>query len=453
MSAGIVLPGADATAGRLDRLEAENLYLRTLLSRATSHADAESERSRRLGRIVESERSAIRLEAERFAAERLVAEESVATFRRDLADGAARLADAEELNAQLRASEEFTRRILWTTTDFVKVLDLDGRLITVSENGPAVLGATNFAGLIGRCWADFWTCPESRAGVLAALHAARLGRPSRFQAMLDGVGSGAGTTTWWDIAVTPIDGADGRPERILAVSRDITELKQTEARQTLLMQELAHRMKNTLALIQAVAAQTLRNAGSLEAAGEALAARLLALAQAHDVLLQGSFASASLTALVDGAVALHGDGVPGRFRVTGPDLTLGPRHGMTLALMLHELGTNAAKYGALSSAAGHVAITWAVSDAEAAGGEPAAAPGVDEAPEGPRLRFRWEEVGGPTVTPPTRTGFGSRLIARSLAHSFGGTVRLSYPPTGAVLTIEAPLDAVAVDPAGAARGA
>ena len=415
---------SDATDRRLRALEGENSRLRAQLLQVTWQADAELQRNRRLGWMVESERSASRVEAERIAAERMRVEAAEALFRRDLADGAARLAGAEELNAQLRASEEFNRRILWTTTDFVKVLDLDGRLITVSESGPAALGAMNFAGLIGRFWADFWTCPEGRAAVLAALDAARLGRPSRFQAMLET----GGAATWWDIAVTPIDGADGLPERILAVSRDITELKQTEARQTLLMQELAHRMKNTLAMVQAVAAQTLRNAVSLDAAGEALAARLLALAQAHDVLLQGSFASASLAGLIDGAVALHGDGESGRFRIDGPDVTLGPRHGMTLALMLHELGTNAAKYGALSVAAGHVAITWGI---------------AEDGADGSTLRFRWEEVGGPAVSPPTRTGFGTRLIARSLAHGLGAAVQLRFPPEGAVLTFEAPLHSVA----------
>ena len=423
MDLDTLVPRGDTASLRLRSIEAENACLRAMLLQATSQADSELQRNRRLGRMVESERSASRVEAERIAAERMRAEEAEAFYRRHLADGAARLAGAEELNAQLRASEEFNRRILWTTTDFVKVLDLDGRLITASESGPAVLGAPNFAGLIGRSWADFWTCPESLASVRAALLAARHGRSSRFQAMLEtGV-----PATWWDIAVTPIDGADGLPERILAVSRDITELKQTEARQTLLMQELAHRMKNTLAMVQAGAAQTLRNAVSLEDAGEALAARLLALAQAHDVLLQGSFASASLVGLVDGAVALHGDGRAGRFRVEGPEVTLGPRHGMTLALMLHELGTNATKYGALSVAAGHVAITWDI---------------AEDHPDGPTLRFRWEEIGGPPVSPPTRKGFGTRLIARSLSHSFGAAVTSRYPPEGAVLTFEAPLQAV-----------
>ncbi|GJD56501.1 sensor histidine kinase [Methylobacterium dankookense] len=401
---------------RLASLETENRHLRALLIQAHRQADAELLRNARLGQIVASERDASRAEAERIRAE---SEALDAKHRIDLADRSARLADAEELNLQLRASEEFNRRILWTSTDCVKVLDLDGRMITVSANGPAMFGVANHAALIGQPWAAFWSAPESRAAVKAALDAARAGRPRRFQARL---GRG-GAETWWDIAVTPIDGADGRPERILAVSRDITELKQNEDRQTLLMQELAHRVKNTLAMVQAISAQTLRNADSLAAAGEALGARLFALARAHEVLLQGSWSSAGLADLVGTAVTLHGGGEPGRFAVSGPDLTLAARTGLTLALMLHELGTNAAKYGALSTPAGRVAITWEVAGPE----------------EARRFRFRWEESGGPPVTPPARSGFGSRLIQRSLAYGVGGSAHLAYPETGVVLTLDAPL--------------
>jgi PAS domain S-box-containing protein len=393
MDAGIVWPRADAAEGRLGALEAENIRLRSLLTQATSRADLERQRSRRLGRIIEA---ASRIEVGRFAGA-----------------GAA----AYPVGGSPRRSGHTP-----VANDFIDVLDRDGCLITASEDGPTLSDGTDEAEAIGRSWIEAWTRPEDREAVAVALDRARIGRPSRFQAQSER----GGAIRWWDVAVTPLGAAPGQPERILAVSRDITELKLTEARQTLLMQELAHRMKNTMAMVQAVAAQTMRNAPSLEAAGTALAARLLALAQAHDVLLQGSFARASLIGLVEGAVSLHGDGVAGRFRITGPELTLGPRHGLTLALMLHELGTNAAKYGALSVASGWVCITW----------------NVDEAQDGPTLRFRWEESGGPLVTPPTRTGFGTRLIARSLAHSFGGIARMTYPPEGAVLTFEAPLDAV-----------
>ncbi|MGH1569654.1 sensor histidine kinase [Methylobacterium sp. P31] len=407
MDAGIVLPRAARAEQHLDALVAENIRLRALLEQATSGMERERRRGRRLGRIGEA---AGRVEAERLAEQ--------GWFPASPLHRVVSAADTRMPCPRGPRSSGFSQ----AAADYLDVLDRNGALIKASENGPALLGAHDEADVIGRPWIEIWTRLEDREAAAAALDKARLGKPCRFQGQLE---SGR-SVRWWDVAVTPVGATPTRPERILAVSRDISDLKLTEARQTLLMQELAHRMKNTMAMVQAVAAQTMRNAVSLEAAGEALAARLLALAQAHDVLLKGSFARASIAGLVEGAVSLHGDGVADRFRVAGPDLTLGPRHGMMLALMLHELGTNAAKYGALSVAAGHVGISWDV---------------ADEA-DGPILRFRWQETGGPPVTPPTRTGFGTRLIARSLAHSFGGTARLSYPPEGAVLTFEAPLDAV-----------
>ncbi|WP_267354332.1 MULTISPECIES: PAS domain-containing sensor histidine kinase [unclassified Methylobacterium] len=398
MEAIIVLPRINGAERRLDMLEAENARLRDLLAQASALADRERQRSRRLGRIIEA---ASRVEASRVAAERP-------------------RAAAPEARAPLAGLKPSAQPSAFN--DYLELLDHDGYLITASADGPALSGVQDEADAIGRSWIEVWTRQEDREAAAGALDWARLGRPSRFQARIETVQA----IRWWDVAVTPIGATPGSPERILTVSRDISELKLAEAHQTLLMQELAHRMKNTMAVVQAVAAQTMRNAVSLEAAGEALAARLLALAKAHDVLLQGSFARASLVGLVAGAISLHDDGLTDRFRVEGADLTLGPRHGLTLALMLHELGTNAAKYGALSVAGGKVGITWTVIDAEG----------------GSRLRFRWEERGGPPVTPPTRSGFGTRLIARSLVHGFGGSAQLTYPPEGAVLTFEAPLEAV-----------
>ena len=389
---------------RILTLEAENAYLRRLLA----------------------ERDGLRQDADRLLAEQArLAEDAVAGYRREIADGAARLASAEDLNTQLTASEEFNRRILAATTDGVNVLDLDGRLISL-HGAAGFFGTASFADIVGRPWIDFWPLPEGRAAVLRAIEAARAGRTSRFQAQAEAAQEASHDGQWWDIVIAPMNGADGSPERLLAVARDITEIKQNEARQTVLMHEMAHRMKNTLAMVQAVATQTLRNAESLDDATEAFGARLLALAQAQDVLMQGSWSSASLAGIVASAVALHSDGEPDRFRVEGVDVTLGPKPALTLALMLHELGTNAAKYGALSVPEGHVAITWEIVPAES------------EA----RLRLRWEEIGGPRVSPPTRSGFGSRLIERSLVHSFGGTAKLAFPPTGVVLTMEAPFASV-----------
>ncbi|WP_187371514.1 sensor histidine kinase [Methylobacterium oryzihabitans] len=191
-----------------------------------------------------------------------------------------------------------------------------------------------------------------------------------------------------------------------------------EERQSVLNHELSHRLKNTLALVQSVAAQTLRNAPTLAEAGAALATRLVALGKAHDILLSGDIAGADVAALVAGALALH-DGGPGRFRLDGPALEIGPSAALSLALILHELATNAAKYGALSVPHGTVTVSWA----------------VGPAPD-PAFRLTWTEAGGPPVAPPRRKGFGSRLIGRGLA---GGGVALRYPPEGVVCTLTAPL--------------
>lgn len=312
------------------------------------------------------------------------------------------------IDARRAGPDAATLHLFAASPDGVTLLDRDG--FVRATNARAPLRSSRIE------WVAGWTLEESRAAAQAALDRARVGHPARFQAC-DG-------TAWWDVTLTPV--ADGT---LLAIARDITEQRQAEARQGVLLMEMEHRLKNTLAIVQAVATQTLRNAPSLGAAAESLGARMLALAQAHDVLMQGDWASASLRGLVEGAAQLHGDGIPERFRVTGPEVIVGPRPALTLALMLHELGTNAAKYGALSNETGRVSISWRI----------AGRPGEE------RLRFRWSERGGPPVVPPTRTGFGSRLIERSLVHSFGGSARLRYPPEGAVLILVAPFAAVSAE--------
>ncbi len=217
---------------------------------------------------------------------------------------------------------------------------------------------------------------------------------------------------------------DGQPVRVVGAVYDITERKGAEQQQRLLMAELAHRVKNTFAMVQAVATQTMRNATSLDEARDTFTARLANLAHAHDALMQESWASAGIQSVVSGAIRPHDP--QGRVVWDGPDLSLGPKAALGLSLALHELGTNATKYGALSVPEGHVEIAWSVADAA----------------EQPGFHFRWQEHGGPQVTPPTRKGFGSRLIERGLSGSLGGNVRIAYEPAGVVLTIDAPLAAL-----------
>jgi len=191
--------------------------------------------------------------------------------------------------------------------------------------------------------------------------------------------------------------------------------------QELLKLELGHRLKNVLALVHSIADRTLRGAEVPAEARSALLLRIRALGQAQDILLAGSAEAASMSALVRAAVEPHGHG--GRFRVSGPEIAVDAKAALMLALALHELSTNAAKYGALSSPGGTVEIGWSV---VAGGGEPV-------------VRLVWRESGGPAVAPPRREGFGTRLIGRALAETVGGTAVLEYPPGGLVCRIEAPL--------------
>lgn len=205
----------------------------------------------------------------------------------------------------------------------------------------------------------------------------------------------------------------------------LTRVEADEQQRTL-NRELSHRLKNTLAMVQAIASQTLRNVTDIEAAKEALAARLIALGKAHDILLAGVHESAEMEAVMRGALSIHDDRQPGRFEVAGPPVLLGSKAALALALMLHELATNAAKYGALSVPDGRVSVHWTLDPDGTAGGA--------------TVRLIWSEADGPPVTPPTHKGFGSRLIERGLVGAVGGTIELDYRPTGLVCRVVAPLE-------------
>ncbi|GLS45437.1 sensor histidine kinase [Methylobacterium brachythecii] len=190
-----------------------------------------------------------------------------------------------------------------------------------------------------------------------------------------------------------------------------------EEQQRWLNGELSHRLKNTLAMVQSIATQTLRNAADLDAAREDLVPRLIALGKAHDILLAGSRESAEVADVVGGALALHA-GREGRFEIQGAVIRLDSSVALSLSLILHELATNAAKYGSLSQESGRVSVSWTVVRVN---GETT-------------FRLVWTERDGPAVSPPSRRGFGSRLIERGLA---GGSVAIDYAPEGLTCTLEA----------------
>jgi PAS domain S-box-containing protein len=217
--------------------------------------------------------------------------------------------------------------------------------------------------------------------------------------------------------------AAGQPIRMIGAMLDITSRKRTEQELEVVHHELGHRLKNVLTMVQAIASHTLRNAPSMDVAREALAARLVALGKAQDLLISKSAEEAEIGALVYGVLEAHCASEPERLRIRGPHIHLSPQTALSLALILHELATNAVKYGSLSNEHGYVDLVWTVTE-----GTP------------PCLALHWSEHGGPAVIEPKRKGFGSRLITRGLAGDVGGDVTLSYEPAGVVCTLTAPLD-------------
>jgi two-component sensor histidine kinase len=184
---------------------------------------------------------------------------------------------------------------------------------------------------------------------------------------------------------------------------------------------LNHRVKNTLATVQSIVSQTLRNAPTTRDAKEALESRLFALSRAHDILTRENWESASLSEIVAQAVAPYSNRGEDRIHVAGTDVRLPPRKALALAMALQELATNAVKYGALSNGEGEIRIAWT----------------IDRQHPAPRLQLSWEEQGGPPVVPPQRRGFGSRLIERSLAQDLDGEVGIEFAPTGVVCRVDA----------------
>ena len=219
----------------------------------------------------------------------------------------------------------------------------------------------------------------------------------------------------------PLRDGDGAIVGVVGVTSDVTEHSRAQRRLRLMVDELNHRVKNTLAIVQSIAHQTFRHEGIAVEARRAFDERLAALAKAHGLLTRESWESADLADVAAEACAPHLD-VRDRITMSGPALRIAPKTAVTIAMALHELGTNAAKYGALSVDGGRVALSWAIAgDAER------------------RLQMRWVESGGPPVVAPARRGFGSMMIERALSSELQGHVDLEFAPDGLVCTIDAPL--------------
>ena len=205
----------------------------------------------------------------------------------------------------------------------------------------------------------------------------------------------------------------GERHRLIGTVRDISVEKAADEHRRLLNHELQHRVKNTLGVVQGIVSQSLRVVATPAEARDAIASRLTTLAHAHDVLTQTSWQAAPIRQIVEGAVLAHCAEI-NRVEVGGPDIELKARAALALSMALHELFTNAVKYGSLSNETGRVELHWQIASA-----------GADE-----RFELNWREIGGPAVLPPIRSGFGTRLTGASLAGDLGSPGHVDYAPDG-----------------------
>ena len=223
-----------------------------------------------------------------------------------------------------------------------------------------------------------------------------------------------------DFICQPIRDAQGAVAGIFVQGHDVTETVRAAERQKLMIDELNHRVKNTLATVQSIAIQTARSHIDPATFAEGFQARLLALSHTHDLLTRSHWEGAGLGDILDHETNAHG---PHRISRIGPPVALGPAAALSFGMIFHELATNAAKYGALSTPEGRVLVDWGVADQRR-----------------PVLNLIWREVDGPRVTEPTRKGFGSRLIERNVHHDLAGEVKLDYANDGFRAEFSVPLD-------------
>lgn len=264
-------------------------------------------------------------------------------------------------------------------------------------------------------------------------HAADAEALAKIQAEFEGKSDGGveinyrrkdGSEFWAGLLISPVRDEAGDIVQYFASFVDLTKHKDEEAQSKMLIDELNHRVKNTLSTVQSIVWQALRTASDPEAIRSSIESRLFALSRSHDLLTRENWHSAGLRDVIHDAMEpfVVADGREARLVITGENIRFPPKAALALGIAFNELATNAVKYGAFSNSAGSVFIDW----------------NLEHTPEGSRLVLKWQEKGGPPVKPPSRKGFGSQVLERGLAHEMEGVVQLAYLPGGLVCTINIP---------------
>jgi PAS domain S-box-containing protein len=309
-------------------------------------------------------------------------------------------------------------------------LDAEGRFIRVNEAICSIVGGTREELLNWRLQGR--THPDDR-DVDDELYRRQVAGDIGFYSIEKRFIRRDGRLIWMGVRSSTVRDTTGHFLYGVRVVQDITERKEAEERQKLLIDELNHRVKNTLATVQSLATQTARGTDSPEEFRQAFEGRLIALSHAHDQLTRRHWKNADLRDIVEGATAPHLAGAQDQIVIEGESIVVLPRVALTLALGLHELTTNASKYGALSMPSGRIEVRWRIERS----------PSVP-----PLLRITWRESGGPPVKMPARQGFGTRFIEGSVSSELRGKATLDYDHAGLICTMEIPLDVVTPEPEG-----
>lgn len=318
------------------------------------------------------------------------------------------ITERRRLEDELRFNNQFLHSVLAASTDCVKVLTLDGQITFMNNGGLSIMEIADFAEVSGADWPSFWPEP-GRAVALDALARARQGETVRFEGSCPTM---SGTIKQWDVTVTPIV-SDAGVARIVAVSRDISREHAAREQQALITRELHHRIKNSLATMQAIARSTARHARDLADFEPIFVSRLQSLARIHSALGTGADQASVATILAD-QVEPFGSGK--MIELNGPEILLGHSRAIALSMIVHELVTNACKYGGLSDGGLGIIAHWSV------GSGPKA-----------EIRLEWSERGranGPEAPPVKGSGFGSQLMRRLVASSLGGAMETDHTPEG-----------------------
>jgi PAS domain S-box-containing protein len=327
----------------------------------------------------------------------------------------AKTQEVVEARGRLRGMLDGLGPLAWLLTP-------DGTIVNANRAAIAAFGRAKDQG-VGR---PFWELPLSGAQgeqadrLRQAVSAAAKEEDSRFDLPVE---QDDGRKVF-DLWIRPLVSAYGEPNHLVASAVDVTARYESEETQRLLMRELDHRMKNTLQVIQAIVRRTARSHATVDKFEQSLIGRVNAMSRAHELLAQEHWLGADIGTILREEMANFDPGKA--IALEGPGVRLSPKAALSFALVAHELGTNASKYGALSSPGGKVTIRWH----------------VDRSGDEPSFVLQWHESGGPPVVPPNDRGFGSMLIERSIAYELDGNAKLDYRPDGLVCTIIAPLRTV-----------